>query len=219
MLAGGSFEDFEDTHARMRDLQASLAQILGFHAFLLTVCGGGPGANVKAAGAGLRRIRDALTRTNSGVVYHPALSAFPVTGMTKASRAFALIASGCMLAACSPVYKLDIQQGNLFSKSLVDSLKPGMSKRQVTLVMGSPSVVSPFEQSRWDYISTIRRGNGRMESKDLVLYFEKDSLARIEGDYFAENPQDLIKEATKYKRQYPDEKRPKDDKKGQGGGA
>jgi outer membrane protein assembly factor BamE len=130
--------------------------------------------------------------------------------MTQVSRAIALFACGWLLAACSPIYKLDIQQGNLFSKSLVDSLKPGMTKRQVTLVMGSPSVVSPFEQSRWDYVSTIRRGNGRMERKDLVLYFDNDSLARIEGDYFAENPQELIKEATKYKRQYPDDKRLKE---------
>jgi outer membrane protein assembly factor BamE len=130
--------------------------------------------------------------------------------MTLVSRALTMLASACALAACSPIYKLDIQQGNLFSKSLVDSLKPGMTKRQVTLVMGSPSVVSPFEQSRWDYVSTIRRGNGRMETKDLVLYFDNDSLARIEGDYFAENPQELIKEATKYKRQYPDDKKLKE---------
>jgi len=138
--------------------------------------------------------------------------------MISVSRTLAFVVLAAGAAACSPIYKLDIQQGNLFSKSLVDSLKPGMSKRQVTLVMGSPSVVNTFEQNRWDYISTIRRGNGRMETKDLVLYFENDSLARIEGDYFAENPQELIKEATKYKRQYPDEKRPKDeDKRPQGG--
>ena len=138
--------------------------------------------------------------------------------MSTVFRTFALVAVGFGVVACSPIYKLDIQQGNLFSKSLVDSLKPGMTKRQVTLVMGSPSVVSPFQQNRWDYVSTIRRGNGRMETKDLVLYFENESLARIEGDYFAENPQELIKEATKYKRQYPDDKRPKEeDEKRRGG--
>ena len=144
--------------------------------------------------------------------------ASPISAFSKLPRVLALAAIAFGLGACNPVYQLDIQQGNLFSKSLVDSLKPGMTKRQVTLVMGSPSVVSPFEQSRWDYISTIRRGNGRMETKDLVLYFENDALGRIEGDYFAENPQELIKEATKYKRQYPDDKRPDDDKKKKGGG-
>lgn len=139
--------------------------------------------------------------------------------MTKVLRFAGLALCGIAAAACSPIYKLDIQQGNLFNKSLVDSLKPGMSKRQVTLVMGSPSIVSPFNQNRWDYVSTWRRRNGRMETKDLTLYFEKDSLARIEGDYFAENPQELVKEATKYKRQYPDDKRPDEDKdkKQQGG--
>lgn len=127
--------------------------------------------------------------------------------MTKKFFAISVAFASLALIACSPVYKLDIQQGNLFSKSLVDSLKPGMTKHQVTLVMGSPSTISPFEQSRWDYISSIRKGNGRMETKDLTLYFEADSLARIEGDYFAEDPQALIKEATKYKRQYPDDKK------------
>jgi outer membrane protein assembly factor BamE len=86
--------------------------------------------------------------------------------------------------------------------------------------MGSPSIVSPFNQNRWDYVSTWRHHNGRMETKDLTLYFENDALARIEGDYFAENPQELVKEATKYKRQYPDDKHQEEDKdkeKKQGG--
>jgi len=133
--------------------------------------------------------------------------------MASVSRVLAGLLCGLAAAACSPIYKLDIQQGNLLTKQLVDSLKPGMTKHQVTLVMGSPSVVSPFDQNRWDYVSTLRKGNGRMESKDLTLYFEGDSLVKIEGDYFAENPQELIKEATKYKRQYPDDKRPDDEKK------
>ncbi|MGH8171984.1 MAG: outer membrane protein assembly factor BamE, partial [Rhodanobacteraceae bacterium] len=45
------------------------------------------------------------------------------------------------LAGCGLVYKVDVQQGNLFDEATVQSLKPGMSKRQVLLVMGSPAVV------------------------------------------------------------------------------
>ena len=135
--------------------------------------------------------------------------------MLKCLRFAAFAAAGLVLTACNPIYTLDIQQGNLFSKNLVDSLKPGMTKRQVTLVMGSPSIVNAFNPNRWDYISTLRKGNGRMEQKDLTLYFDGDALSRIEGDYFAENPYELIKEAAKYKRQYPDDKRPDDDKKKQ----
>jgi outer membrane protein assembly factor BamE len=117
------------------------------------------------------------------------------------------------LAGCGLIYKVDVQQGNLFDKATVDSLKPGMTKRQVMLIMGSPSVVSPFDQNRWDYVSTIRRGRRHMDSKDLTLYFQDEALVKIDGDYFPEDPQQLIKDASKYKRQYPDEKRPDDDKK------
>jgi len=52
-----------------------------------------------------------------------------------------------------------------------------------------------------------------MDTKDLVLYFEGDSLGKIDGDYFSEDPVELIRLATKYKRQYPDDKRPDDEKK------
>ncbi len=118
---------------------------------------------------------------------------------------------GC--GSMNPIYRVDVQQGNLFDKATVESLKEGMTKRQVLLVMGSPSVVSPFDQDRWDYVSTIRRGRNRMDTKDLVLHFENDSLVKIEGDYFPEDPQQLVKDARKYKREYPDEKRPDDEKK------
>lgn len=122
------------------------------------------------------------------------------------------------LSGCSALYTLDVQQGNLFDKATVDSLQPGMSKRQVTLIMGSPSIVSPFDKNRWDYVSSIRRGRGKMESKDLVLHFDGESLVKIEGDYFPEDAEQLIRDSRKYKRQYPDEKRDDDDKKKKNGG-
>ena len=124
------------------------------------------------------------------------------------------------LSGCGLIYKVDAQQGSLFDKATVDSLKPGMSKRQVLLVMGSPAVTSPFDQNRWDYVSTIRRGRNKMERKDLTLYFKDDALVKIDGDYFPEDPDQLIKDAGKYKRQYPDEKSLDEDKKKkkQGGG-
>lgn len=120
--------------------------------------------------------------------------------------------TGCG-GSLNPLYRVDVQQGNLFDKATVESLKEGMSKRQVLLVMGSPAVISPFDQNRWDYVSTVRRGRGKMETKDLTLHFKDDALVKIEGDYFPENPEQLIKDAQKYKREYPDEKRPEDDKK------
>ncbi len=116
------------------------------------------------------------------------------------------------LTSCNLIYKVDTQQGNLFDKSTVDALKTGMSKRQVLLVMGSPALTSPFDNDRWDYVSTIRRGRNKMATKDLVLTFKDDALVKIDGDYFPEDPDQMIKDARKYKRQYPDEKSDEDDK-------
>ncbi len=136
------------------------------------------------------------------LVYHPVLSD-PLDRLRMRLRWLALLAF-LPLAGCGVIYKVDTQQGNLFDKATVESLQPGMSKRQVLLVMGSPAVISPFNQDRWDYVSTIRRGRNKMETKDLTLYFENDLLARIDGDYFPEDPDQLIKDARKYKRQYDD---------------
>ena len=122
------------------------------------------------------------------------------------------------LAGCGVIYKVDTQQGNLFDKATVEALQPGMSKRQVLLVMGSPAVISPFNQDRWDYVSTIRRGRNSMETKDLTLYFENDLLARIDGDYFPEDPEQMIKDARKYKREYPDSETAEERRKRRRGG-
>jgi outer membrane protein assembly factor BamE len=145
------------------------------------------------------------------LVYHPRFPELP--GRSRMRLRWLALLVSIPLAGCGLVYKVDVQQGNLFDKATVDALKPGMTKRQVLLVMGSPSVVSPFDQDLWHYVSTIRRGRNVMDHKDLTLYFKDDLLVRMDGDYFPEDPDELIKDASKYKRQYPDDKRSDDDKK------
>ncbi|MCQ4166193.1 outer membrane protein assembly factor BamE [Tahibacter harae] len=130
--------------------------------------------------------------------------------LTVAGLAFAL-------AGCGVIYRPDVQQGSLLSKPIVDQLKPGMSKRQVSLLLGTPPITSPFDTDRWDYVSSIQRRGGKMATKNLSLTFENDALARIEGDYFPEDPAQLIKDAKKYRVQFPDEKRPDEKKQGRGG--
>jgi len=79
------------------------------------------------------------------------------------------------------VYKMPIQQGNILTPELVASLEPGMSKRQVRFLLGTPLLTDVFYPNRWDYTYTIRRGHEPMEKKRLTLFFEDDALARIEG--------------------------------------
>lgn len=100
-----------------------------------------------------------------------------------------------MVSGCGIVYRQPIYQGNLLETSAVDQLQAGMSKQQVIGLLGSPSVADPFHDQRWDYTSTQRTGRtGHIERKNLVLYFENDTLARWDGDYFPEQDEQLAKD-------------------------
>ena len=102
---------------------------------------------------------------------------------------FAVAGVALMLAlsGCQFIYKVDIQQGNLLDQRLVDDLRPGMTKRQVALVLGTPAVESPFRHDRWDYISTYYRRGKRVTRKLLSLTFEDNRLVRIEGNYLPDD--------------------------------
>ncbi|MFK7955573.1 MAG: outer membrane protein assembly factor BamE [Lysobacterales bacterium] len=91
------------------------------------------------------------------------------------------------LGGCNLIYKIDIQQGSVLDQDMVNDLRPGMTKRQVSLVMGTPAVASPFRQDRWNYVNTFSRRGGPEELKTLSLLFEDNRLVKIEGDYLPED--------------------------------
>ncbi|MFO0042687.1 MAG: outer membrane protein assembly factor BamE [Pseudomonadota bacterium] len=107
----------------------------------------------------------------------------------------ALLVLAAALSGCGIVYQVDVNQGNLVEKEMVDSLKPGMTKRQVALVMGTPSIQSPFDQDRWDYAASISRRGAATGVKNLTLFFEDSLLVRIEGDYFGKQDENLLDDA------------------------
>ena len=110
---------------------------------------------------------------------------------------FAMLALS--LASCRLVYTPDVQQGNLLDKKNVAQLQPGLTKRQVLVLMGSPSVSSPFDHDRWDYVSTQQHRGGPIKVRTLSLTFNNDTLVRSEGDFFAQDAQQLLKDSKKYK--------------------
>lgn len=82
----------------------------------------------------------------------------------------------------SLVHSPDIEQGNLVTPEMVAMLEPGMSKRQVKFVLGSPMLVDVFHDQRWDYYLSIKRRNEAPEIKAFTVYFDGDNLSRYEGD-------------------------------------
>lgn len=96
-----------------------------------------------------------------------------------------LLLAGCqsvpMLPGLTP-HKIDIQQGNYVTQDMVDKLKPGMSRSQVRFGLGTPLVVDPFHDNRWDYVYVLQKKGRIVEQRRIVVIFQEDKLLRIEGD-------------------------------------
>lgn len=112
-------------------------------------------------------------------------------------------ASMFTLGACHVIYRPDVQQGNLLIGKNVSELKPGLTKQQVVALLGSPSVVSPFNANQWNYVATMQRRGGTVQERTLTLYFDNDTLVRTDGNFMKETPQELLQESTKYGPLYP----------------
>jgi len=99
----------------------------------------------------------------------------------------ATLAGGCNL-----LYKPEVQQGTLLSAEMLANLKPGMTKRQVRLLLGSPPVSDTFHPERWDYVYSVSRAGEKVTPQLLTLYFHNDTLVHAEGDLA---PATLVKPA------------------------
>lgn len=86
------------------------------------------------------------------------------------------------------IYRADIHQGNIIEQEMIDRLKPGMNKRQVRHIMGSPLLVDTFHQERWDYFYSLKQDGELQDRKRISLFFEGEKLARLEGDLVPQQP-------------------------------
>jgi outer membrane protein assembly factor BamE len=144
-------------------------------------------------------------------VYHRRVIRLSQTPMPKHTtyKLLLVLSIAMVTGGCGILYKQPIYQGNLLEKANVDQLQTGMSKQQVTLLLGTPSVEDPFHHDRWDYTSTQRTDRvGRTEKKNLTVWFENDSVVKWEGDYFPEQDEQLAKQTVKqFGRNLPKEKK------------
>jgi outer membrane protein assembly factor BamE len=106
-----------------------------------------------------------------------------------------LIITACIASAsttaCSRfhlVHKIDVQQGNVITQDEVNQLEPGMNRKQVQFIMGSPMIADVFHQDRWDYVYLMEPGYGEVVEERVSLYFEQDTLSRVTGTLHPEEP-------------------------------
>lgn len=94
-----------------------------------------------------------------------------------------LLLAGCESTPYPFLYRQPITQGNIISDAQIQQLKIGMTKDQVTQLLGSPVLNNPMSDNRWDYIYTQRLRNGNTVVKQhLIVCFANNELVRVIAD-------------------------------------
>ena len=101
-----------------------------------------------------------------------------------------LFTSTSFIQGCSfpGVYKINVQQGNIITQDMLDTLKPGMTKKQVHFVLGKPVVENVFDANFENYIYTYQKAGGKIEQQSIKVHYENDLFTRYEGTLLENNP-------------------------------
>jgi outer membrane protein assembly factor BamE len=92
-----------------------------------------------------------------------------------------------LLSGCSgslsflSAYRINVEQGNIVTPEMIEQLKPGMTRRQVRFVMGTPLIEDTFNTDRWDYRYFLRNGTKTLEESTLSVFFDGDNLVNVTG--------------------------------------
>jgi len=92
-----------------------------------------------------------------------------------------LIAVLTLSSGCKLIYKQNVQQGNAHEQEDLDQVELGMTKKQVSYLLGTPAIHDPFHKDRWDYISMLSRRGGEPVRRLVTLTFENDLLVATDG--------------------------------------
>ncbi len=99
----------------------------------------------------------------------------------------AFLIAGCSMPTLPTLpgltpYKMDVQQGNVVTQEMISKVQSGMTRNQVRFALGTPLVVDPFRNDRWDYVYYFQKAGVVAEHRRIAVIFKDDKLVRIEGD-------------------------------------
>lgn len=90
------------------------------------------------------------------------------------------------------IYTPDVVQGNFVSREQGELLRPGMSRLQVSDLLGTPLLTDVFHADRWDYVFTFKRRRQEVQQYRLTLYFSGDVLQGAEGVETLPSEEELV---------------------------
>ena len=98
-------------------------------------------------------------------------------------RKLLILIISLIMMSCSntSLYKVSITQGTVFNQEDIDKLEIGMTKDQVTYVMGQPSFENFFEKNVWNYFYQIKTGDTiELERRIKLVFDDKNLLSEID---------------------------------------
>jgi outer membrane protein assembly factor BamE len=100
----------------------------------------------------------------------------------KTTLSLVLVLFSILLTNCTTYdfSRRSVQQGNLLPQTQIAKLHTGMSKDNVAILMGTSLLSPTFNNDRWDYAYTWRKGSDPLAIKSVSLYFSHGVLTRIE---------------------------------------
>ncbi len=95
-----------------------------------------------------------------------------------------------LLHACSfpGVFKINVQQGNIVTQEMLDTLEPGMTQKQVHFVLGAPVVDNVFDPNLENYVYTYQKAGGEIKQQTIKVYYQQGLYTHYEGTLLKETP-------------------------------
>ena len=95
-----------------------------------------------------------------------------------------------LMQACSfpGVFKINVQQGNIITQDMLNSLKPSMTKKQVHFILGKPVIDNVFNQNLENYVYSYQKAGGEIDRQIIKIHYNNNIYLRHEGELLEENP-------------------------------
>lgn len=90
-----------------------------------------------------------------------------------------------MLTSCAFTHRMDIEQGNILTPDMVSKIHTGMTSAQVKDTLGEPILTNVFDNSRLDYVYTMKVGHQKVTEKQITLIMRNDRVSEIKGNMYS----------------------------------
>lgn len=73
-------------------------------------------------------------------------------------------------------YTMEVQQGNYITEDQIHQLHKGMTKEQVSFIIGHPLTQFMFDQNRWDFVYQDYKNDTLQKQYRVTLFFDKNDI-------------------------------------------